>query len=170
VEQCGSDVEIFIELVLQVEAEQCLALHREERLVFERHRDILTRVYDALVGDGHDTHRIIYRIVGVLCQPDAAGRDHYRAAGHIHRVKTYLRPRRCLILAVHHKFVLVGKLAGNYKRRVIKLFVDILRRYGRIAYLLLQMRAKRLHYRKYDFALRRLDCVTLDEVKETVGI
>ncbi len=61
--QSPSDCQIVIETIAQVEPEQGFALCREHRLVLEGDVDRLSRVDDALVDDGDDSHRIVNGIV-----------------------------------------------------------------------------------------------------------
>ena len=170
VEHGGADGEILVEGILHIEAQECLALGGEERLVLKCHGYALTRVDDALVGDGDDTHRIIDGIVGVLGQAHAAGHHHYRAAGHVHGVEAYLRAGGCLIGAGEDKLVLVGKLAGDYQRGVVQLFVDIFLRQHGVVDFPLQVAAERLCHGEDNLAVGGIDGVPLDEVEESVGV
>ena len=111
----GADVEIFVELVLQVESEQCLALGGEKALVLECHADVLARVDNALVGDCDYAHGVVNGVVGVFRKPYASGHYHHGAAWNIHGVEPYLRACRSLVFAREHEFVLVGVLACHHE-------------------------------------------------------
>ena len=133
VEHGTSHGQVFIEFVAQVEAEQCLALHGEHRLVFERHVDALTGIDDALVGDGDDAHGIIDGVVAVFGQHHSAGGHHNRSAGHVHCIESDLRTCRCLIFADEHEFVFVGKLTGHDECGVVEFLIDIVAGKHRVA-------------------------------------
>ncbi len=93
VHDSGSEVEIFVELIVEIKAQQGFALHGVERLIFQCHIDALPGVNDALVGNGHNAHCVVYRIVAVFHKRDTAGSDYYRSARHIHGIKPDLRGR-----------------------------------------------------------------------------
>ncbi len=83
--------EILIKLILCVKTEQRLPLHAVERLVFKRDTHVGAGVNDALVGDGHDAHAVVYGIVAILGQHNTTRHDHYRTSRHVHGIKAYLR-------------------------------------------------------------------------------
>ncbi len=64
--QRGSQIEILAEPIGHVESEKSLALGGEEALVFERHRHILPRIDDALIGDGDYAESVVNGVVGVF--------------------------------------------------------------------------------------------------------
>ena len=75
--QCGTDIKILVEGIIHIKSDECLALCAIHRLIFERHRDVCTRVDDALVGDSHRTHIIVDGIVGVFGECHPSGSDHH---------------------------------------------------------------------------------------------
>ena len=75
-----TDIDTLVELILQVEAKESLALGGEHRLVFERNAYILPRVDNALIGDCDYTHSIIYGIIGVFGELHATSHDYHGAA------------------------------------------------------------------------------------------
>ena len=166
----GSYIEILGEGVVEVETQHGLALHVEHRLVLERDADGGTRLDNALVQDGNDTHGVVDNVVGVLDQRHTAGRDHHRTAGHVHGVQTDFGARRGLVLTGHDKLVLLGDLLGDGECRVVEFLVDIFLGDGGIAYLIGQVTAEGLDDGEDDAAVRRLNGVTLDVVEDTVGI
>ena len=69
----GTDVEVLVECVIQIQAQQCFALHAEGGLVLERYTDVGTGIDDTLVGDGHGTHRVVHGVVAVLGKRHTTG-------------------------------------------------------------------------------------------------
>ena len=78
---------MLIEFVVQVEAEQRLALCAEHGLVLKGYVDTRTGIDYALVEDSNDTHVIVDGIVAVLNQSYASGSNYNRTTGHIHGIK-----------------------------------------------------------------------------------
>ncbi len=162
--------EILVEFILRVQTEQRLPLHAEERLVFESHADVGAGVYDALVGDGHDTHAVVYGIIAVFRQLHAPGSHHDRTTRHVHGSEPDCGPSRCLIFSGKREFVFISKLARHDERGIIKLLEDVLGSESRVPYFLFEMAAKRFGHRKDDFAVGGLDGVAIDVVEKSVGI
>ncbi len=75
--QRGTDVEVFVYGILEVKAEQGLALCVEQALVLKGDADALPRVYDALVGDGHYAHGVVHGIIRVIHELHASGHYYY---------------------------------------------------------------------------------------------
>ena len=165
----GSDVEIFIELVVEVETEERFALSAEHRLVFHRHIDACSGIDDALVEDSYDTHVVIHRVVAVFGEGYTSGSYHHRASRHIHGVEPDLRAARSLIFAREHIFVLVLHLSSHGESGVIEFLEHKLVGDGRVVDFLLKPFAKRLYNRENHLAVRRNYRVAFDEVEITVA-
>ena len=112
----GSDVEILVELIVQVESKQGLALSAIGRLVLKRHTDVCSGIDNALVDYSYDAHVIVNCIVAVFGQGDAAGSNHHRTTRHVHGIEANLRTARCLILTFEDEFILVLKLSCYRER------------------------------------------------------
>ncbi len=125
-QQCGTEVQLLVELVLKVKSEQSLTLGGEHGLVLKSYAYALAGVDYALVGYGYYAHGIVDGVVGIFCKGHTSGSDNHRTSGHIHGIQPDLRAGRCLIFACEHKFVFVGKLSCHYERGVVKFLVDIL--------------------------------------------
>ena len=89
-EQRTAYVKVFVELILQIQAEKGLTLCGEHRLVFEAYTDILPGVDNRLVGDCDYTHGIVHGIVGILCKLYTSRGHYYRTSRHIHGIESYL--------------------------------------------------------------------------------
>ncbi len=139
VHECGAPVEVFVEGVVEVKAQQGLALSAECGLVFERHADAGAGVDDALVGDGDRTHAVVHGVVAVFGKGDAAGGDHHRAARHIHGVEPDHVARRGLILALEHKLVFILILPRHGERGVVQFLIHIVGGHGVVANHFLQV-------------------------------
>ena len=112
----GTYVEIFIEFVIQIESEQGLALGAVGGLIFKGYADVGACIDYALVDDGHHSHIVIHRIIGIFGQRHTAGGYHHRSARHIHSIQAYLRTARSLIFALEHKLILILKLLRHGER------------------------------------------------------
>ncbi len=165
-----TEIEPLVELILQVETHESLTLRGEHRLVFERHRNTLSGIDYALVGDGDYAHGVVDGIVGVFGEFHASGHYHYRPARHVHGVESNLRARRCLIFTRHDEFVLVGILACHNYSGVVQLLINVFVSERVVVDFRTQMRAERLNYREDYLTLRGQYGITLDKVKETVGV
>ncbi len=165
-----SEREVFVELILRVESEEGLSLEREQRLILQSDTDIGTRINDALVGDGDDTHGIIHCIVTVLGEHNATGHNHHRPSRNIHGVEPDCGSAGCLIFSAERELVLVGELACHHESGVVKLVIDIILGDGGISDFPGEMPAERFSHREYDLAIARLDGKALDIVEKSVGI
>ena len=143
-------MEIFIERIVQVQTQQCLALHAEGRLVFKRHTNVGSCINQALVGDGHRSHVVIHSIVAVLSQWHTACGHNHRPARHIHRIQLNGIARRRLILTLKHKLVLVLILASHGQRRVIEFGIHIVLGDVLVSNGIGKETAKRLYHREDD--------------------
>ena len=163
-------MEILVERIVEVESQQCLALHAEGGLVLERDADVGTGVDDALVGNGDRTHGIVDRIVAVLGQRDTAGGDYNRTTGDVGGIEFDDATRTGLVFTGKDELVLVAELLRNDERRVIEFGVDILLGDVIIPELTAQVLTERFGNREDDLTGRGLDGVILDVVKATVDI
>ena len=168
--QRAADVEVLVEGIVQIEAEQRLALHREGALVLEGDAHRGAGVDDTLVGDGHLAHIVIDGVVAILGEGHAAGGYHNRASRHVHRVEFDGVAAAGLILALKHKLVLVLMLAGNGERTVVKFLINVLIGNGIAADFRAQVLAERLHNREDNLAGAGVDGVALEVVKAAVDI
>ena len=116
VHHSGTNVEILVDGIIQVQTQQSLALHAEGGLVFQRHADVGARIDDTLVSDGHRTHGVIHRIVAVLGQGHTSGGYHNRSACHVGGIELDDATRTGLVLTRKDKLVFVTELLSHGER------------------------------------------------------
>ena len=167
--QCAAYVEVVVEGIVQVQAQQSLALLAEGGLVFERHADVGAGINDALVGDSHRSHCVVNSIVTVLGKYHSTGTHHHRAARHVGSIKADGVLVGSLILTLQHKLVLVLHLLGIGQLHGVELLIHILVGNSIVTNHLAQVRAKRLHNGENHLAARGGDCVSVNKVEATVG-
>ena len=111
-----ADMEILVDGIIQVQSQECLALHAEGGLILQRNTDVGTSVNNALVGDGHSTHGVVNLVVSVLGQRHTASSHNNRTTGDIGGIKFDDTTRTGLVLARQHKLVLIAELLSHCKR------------------------------------------------------
>ena len=94
----------------------------------------------------------------------------YRSSRHIHGIEADNIARRCLILTLEHKLVLVLELPCHCECRVVQLFVDILVGQHIVIHLLAQMCTEGFYHGEYDLSVSAVDGISLDKVKSSVDV
>ena len=114
----GPQIEVRLELIVQVQAKHTLGGHAEA-VVLAAHTDRRVRREYALVSDAHRTHGVVHRIVHILYQRHAAGRDSYRAGSHA-VAKRNLSAYTCGVVAFQIELVSVGILSRQRLRHRVQ--------------------------------------------------
>ena len=147
--------EIFVELIFQMCAEQRLALHREQGLIFQLDIYIRTRLQYRLIKNGHSSHRVIHRVIHILHQCCTTCCNDHTSARNIHCIQSYLIASRTLVFTRQGKLILLCVFLCAYQGRVIQLLEHIFRCHYGVRYLSCQVTTEWLQHREYNSTRRR---------------
>ena len=117
----SADQQVFVELILQMGAEEALALHRERALVFQFDVHVRTRFENRGVEDSHCTHRVVHGVIDVLDEGGTSGGDGDGASRHIHGAQTDLAAVRAFVFTGKVELVLLAQLLRHDQSRVVQL-------------------------------------------------
>ena len=169
----GTQVEVGLELIVEVQTQHALGHHRE-RVVLARHAYRGAAAQDALVDDTHRTHGVVDGVVDILYERHTAGCHSHASRGHAitqRYLATHLRGE----VAFEVELVLVGILlsegAGHGVERVVAVLVGILA----VAQQLAEVFTERLDQGEEDTTCGRLYDATVESsrvepVHNSVGI
>ena len=168
VHQCAAYGEVLVYLVVEVQAEHCLALHAVGVVAFHRGADVRACVQEALVDDGDAPHVVVDGVVDVLGEGGASGGDDDGAACHVGHAQVYLSGTCALVASGQQELVVLGDLFGDGLRAVVELAEAILPSQRGVAYPLCQVFAEGFGHGEDDASLA--DGQSLHEVELSVGV
>ena len=161
-------LQLFGEIVLEIETEHRFALHAIVCVRFHRARNGCARIEDALVQNLHRAGIVVHGVVRSLRQQLSAGAHHHtplRNAGGVEL--NFVRLRR-LKLTRDPEFVVFGNLFRHGVCRIVELGVGKSARQCRVAEFLRQVSAERFNHREKDTSRSGVHGVALHKVEVTV--
>ena len=161
-------LQLFGEIVLEIETEHRFALHAIVRIRFHRARNGCARIENALVQNLHRAGIVVHRVVRSLRQQLSAGAHHHtplRNAGGVEL--NFVRLRR-LELTRDAEFVVFGNLFRHGVCRIVKFRVGKSSCQRRVAEFLRQVSSERFYHREKDTSRSGVHGVALHKVEVTV--
>ena len=161
-------LQLFGEIVLEIETEHRFALHAIVRIRFHRARNGRTRIEDALVQNLHRAGIVVHRVVRSLRQQLSAGAHHHTPLGNAGGVElNFVRLRR-LELTRDPEFVVFGNLFRHGVCRIVEFCVGKSACQCCVADLFRQVPAERFYHREKDTSRSGVHGVALHKVEVAV--
>ena len=119
--QRTTQLQVFAEIVLPIDAEHRLSFLRKVGVALQRNVNVCPRIDNTLVQNSHLTSRVVNRVIGILGQPNAASRHHNRPLRHVVGSQGDDVGRRTPELSHQHILVFLGDLLGYGLGRIVQL-------------------------------------------------
>ena len=161
-------LQLFGEIVLEIETEHRFALHAIVCVRFHRARNGCARIEDALIQNLHCAGIVVHRVVRSLRQQLSAGAHHHTPLRNAGGVELNFVRLRGLKLTRDTEFVVFGNLFRHGVCRIVEFCVGKSARQCRVADLFRQVSAERFDHREKDTSRSGVHGVALHKVEVTV--